>query len=184
LRLRRATAGDVAALEGLIAESVRALSRGHYTEAQVEGALRHVFGVDTQLIADGTYFVVEAEGRLVAAGGWSGRRTLFGGDRMKAGADPPLDPTRDPARLRAFFVHPGWARRGLARRLFAECVAGARAAGFAALELAATRPGEPLYAALGFTVRERLAVALPGGVELPLARMWRALPAEGTPGGA
>jgi GNAT superfamily N-acetyltransferase len=171
--LRRAEAGDVAALEHLIARSGRGLSAPYYTPEQVEAITRHVFGVDTQLIADGTYFAVESGGGLVACGGWSRRRTLYGGDRMKAGPDPLLDPATEPARIRAFFVDPAMARRGLGRRLLAECVREAKAAGFHALELASTLPGEPLYRASGFTVLERFQVELPGGVRVPLARMRR-----------
>ncbi|MGZ8378889.1 MAG: GNAT family N-acetyltransferase [Gemmatirosa sp.] len=174
-RLRPATLADRAAIEALIDRSVRALSVGYYTPAQVESALRHVFGADTQLIRDGTYFVVEADGAMVAAGGWSGRRTLFGGDQMKSDEDTALDPAREPARIRAFYVHPTWARRGLGRLLFEECRRHARAAGFTTLELMATLPGEPLYAALGFVVRERIIVDLPDGVTLPGARMDRSL---------
>ena len=168
---RAATPDDLPALLALIGESVRGLSVGYYTPAQIESALVHVFGPDTQLIADRTYYVVEHDERLVAAGGWSRRRTLFGGDQMKETEDPLLDPASEPARIRAFFVHPAWARRGLGRLLFAECLAAARAAGFRRLELAATLPGVPLYTSLGFAVSERFTVAMPGGLELPLARM-------------
>jgi GNAT superfamily N-acetyltransferase len=176
LQLRPATAADVPALCRLIEESVRALSAGYYTPAQVESALRHVFGPDTQLIEDQTYYVVEGEaGELMAAGGWSGRRTLYGGDQMKAADDPLLDPATEPARIRAFFVHPNWARRGLGRRLFEHCAANAARAGFRALELMATLPGEPLYLALGFTAVERVVAALPDGESLALVRMARPL---------
>jgi GNAT superfamily N-acetyltransferase len=171
--LRRATLADVPAIDALIDRSVRALSAGYYTPAQIESALRHVFGTDTQLVRDGTYFVVEIDGALAAAGGWSGRRTLFGGDRMADRVDDALDPAREPARIRAFYVDPGFARRGLGRLLFAACHAAARDAGFTTLELMATLPGEPLYAALGFTVEERIVVPLPDGVSLPGARMRR-----------
>ena len=173
--VRLATPGDVPALQALIAASARGLSTGFYTPAQVEAAVAHVFGVDTQLIADGTYFVVDAPGGPAAAGGWSARRTLYGGDQTKGDADPRLDPGVEPARIRAFFVHPEWARRGLARRLYAACARAAWDAGFRAFELMATRPGEPLYAALGFAVVERVSVRLPGGVDVPFARMQRAL---------
>lgn len=172
-RLRRATLDDVPALQALIARSARGLSAGYYTPAQVESAVRHVFGADTQLVRDGTYFVVEADGALVAGGGWSRRLTLYGGDQAKQGDDPALDPARDAARIRAFFVDPAWARRGLGRLLFEECRRAAAAAGFSALELLATLPGEPLYAALGFTVRERVVVTLPDGVAMPFAVMGR-----------
>jgi GNAT superfamily N-acetyltransferase len=176
--LRLATAGDVPRLCGLIERSVRALSAGYYTAAQMESALRHVFGPDTQLIADETYDVIEnRDGELVAAGGWSRRRTLYGGDEMKEAADPLLDPATEAARIRAFFVHPAWARRGLGRRLFDWCAENAVRAGFRKLELVATLPGEPLYRALGFIEIDRAAVALPDGETLPVVRMARSLPA-------
>jgi GNAT superfamily N-acetyltransferase len=176
-QLRPATPADVPALRALIAASVRGLSPGFYTDAQIESALDHMFGVDSQLIADGTYYVLDTGAELVAAGGWSARRTLFGGDQWKEAEDPRLDPRSEPARIRAFFVHPAWARQGLARRLFAECARGAWEAGFRSFELLATLPGEPLYAALGFTVIERVDVPLPGGIELPCARMERTIEA-------
>ena len=174
-QLRPATAADLEGLRALIADSVRGLSAGYYTSEQAESALEHVFGPDSQLIADRTYYVVEAHGTIVAAGGWSHRATHYGGDQMKSGEDPSLDPATDAARIRAFFVHPAWARRGLGRLLFETCRDAARAAGFRELALVATLPGEPLYAALGFSVTERLSITLPDGVELPLARMTRAV---------
>ena len=184
--LRPATPDDLPALQALIPLSARALSRGHYTETQAESAIRYVFGVDMQLIADGTYFVAEAEGRIVGCGGWSRRRTLYGGDRSKEagqgpGADDPLDPPRDPARIRAFFVHPDWARRGIGARLLTACIGAAREAGFVRLELMATLPGEALYRAFGFAVIERVAPVLPDGVAVPFVRMGRTLaePGEG-----
>lgn len=177
--LRLATQDDVLRLQALIAHATRELSRGFYTPEQIEAAIAHVVGVDTQLIADGTYFVIDGAHGPAAAGGWSGRRTLFGGDQMKEAIDPPLDPATEPARIRAFFVHPEWARRGLARRLYAACASAAWNAGFRAFELMATRPGEPFYAALGFTVVERNTVRV-GAIELPFARMHRGIdPPEG-----
>ena len=173
--LRLARESDVPALEELIAQSARALSEGFYSQDQTEAAIRYVFGVDSQLIADRTYFVIEDDGRLVACGGWSRRRTLFGADHAKRGDDTPLDPETEPARIRAFFVDGSAARRGLGRRLFEESAGAARAAGFRAMELAATLPGEPLYRACGFSVVERFDLELPGGVRLPLARMRRSL---------
>jgi GNAT superfamily N-acetyltransferase len=177
--LRLATAADVPAIRALIATSARALSIGFYTPTQVESALSHVLGVDTQLIADGTYFVAEApDGTLAAAGGWSRRRLLYGGDQLKGADAPPgddtlLDPATEPARIRAFFVHPAWARRGLARRLFAECRAAARAAGFRELALGATLPGVPLYESLGFVAHETTTMEFPDGVTFDLVRMTR-----------
>jgi GNAT superfamily N-acetyltransferase len=178
--LRRAHAADIPALESLIACSGRALSVGYYTAGQAEAITRHVFGVDTQLIADQTYFVIESEREIVACGGWSKRRTLFGGDHAKTGPDPLLDPATEPARIRAFFVAPRLARRGLGRQLMEWCVSRAHAAGFRTLELVATLPGEPLYLASGFVVLERFELALPGDVRVPVARMRRAL--EESPG--
>jgi GNAT superfamily N-acetyltransferase len=174
-RLRAATLADLPQLQELVADSVRGLSAPYYTREQVESGLRHVFGIDTQLIADGSYYVVEADGAIVAAGGWSARETLHGGDQAKTGDDPLLDPATEPARIRAFFVHPDFARRGLARRLYRECEAAAWSAGFRRFELVATRPGEPLYTALGFVVLERDAVKLPAGIDIPCARMTRAI---------
>lgn len=176
--IRVATEQDVPALRHLIETSVRGLSIGFYSAEQVESELRHVVGPDTRLIADGTYYVIERDGELIAAGGWGRRATLFGGDQRKTGDEPQLDPTTEPARIRAFFVHPAWARRGLARRLFAACRAAALAEGFHTLELVATLPGEPLYAALGFTAEERFNVALPDGAELPAVRMTRRIDDE------
>ena len=173
--IRKAQPADIPVLQELIARSARELSIGYYTPAQTDAAIRHVFGVDSQLIADGTYFVVELEGAIVACGGWSRRRTLFGGDQAKAANDPLLDPATEPARIRAFFVDPRVARRGLGRRLIAECSRAADTAGFRSLELVATLPGEPLYAAAGFAVAERFELALPGDVRVPVARMRRTL---------
>src|ERR671938_1998316 len=137
-QLRPATPADVPALRALIAASVRGLSTSFYTTAQIESALEHMFGVDSQLIADGTYYVLESGAALVAAGGWSARRTLYGGDQWKETEDPRLDPSAEPARIRAFFVHPAWARQGFARALFERCLHAARAAGFRELTLVAT----------------------------------------------
>lgn len=171
MTLRLARHADIPALEDLIARSGRALSVGYYTPAQAEAITRHVFGVDTQLIDDGTYFLIEDGGVIAACGGWSRRRTLFGADRTKIGPDPLLDPAVEPARIRAFFVAPDMARRGLGRQLMAACFDAAREAGFHALELAATLPGVPLYRASGFGEKERFVIDLPGGVSVPLVRM-------------
>jgi L-amino acid N-acyltransferase YncA len=174
-RLRHATSADVQSIRALIDASVRGLSAPLYTQEQIDSSLRYLFGPDSQLIADGTYYVADVDGVIVASGGWSRRLTLHGGDQAKLGEDPLIDPEREPARLRAFFVHPRWARRGIGRLLFHECSTAALAAGFQALELTATLPGEQLYATLGFTVVERGAVTMPDGVELPTARMRRSL---------
>ena len=173
--VRIATEGDGPKLYALIERSVRSLSTAVYSGAQIDAALTHIFGVDTQLIADGTYYVIEAGVTIVAAGGWSARQTLFGGDQMKTDADETIDPATMPARIRAFFVDPGWTRRGLARRLYDACEAAARARGFHRFELMATLPGVPLYRALGFVDIEAVDVPMPGGLVLPCIRMGRRL---------
>lgn len=175
LTLRHAKPKDVPRLEELIATSVRGLSVGYYTAQQIESAIRYMFGVDSQLIKDRTYYLIESSTGPVACGGWSKRETLFGGDRHKSGADPLLDPHVSPARIRAFFVHPDRAKQGLGRRLYVACRNAAEAAGFRHLELAATLPGEPMYARLGFERLERIDVRLPDGIVLPVVRMSRAI---------
>jgi GNAT superfamily N-acetyltransferase len=177
ISIRRATPADVPALKELIPHSARELSRGFYTTEETESAILHVFGPDSRLIADGTYFVAELDGRLVGCGGWSRRRTLFGGDQTKSGEEPLLDPATEPAKVRAFFVHPDFARRGIGSRILEECVEAARAAGFRRVELAATLPGVPFYAARGFLERERLDVPMRDGRMLPIVRMERELDA-------
>jgi GNAT superfamily N-acetyltransferase len=183
--LRVATADDVPALQALIPRSARALSAGYYTERQISSAITHVFGVDTQLIADGTYYVAvaEADGQIVGCGGWSMRQTLYGGDQMKGEADPLLDPATDAARIRAFFVDPDHTRQGIGRRIIEACEAAARQAGFTCMELGATLPGEPLYAAMGYAVTDRFEIALPDGERLPCAHMVKTLSShqEGAP---
>lgn len=172
VNIRVATMADVAALNALIITSVRALSIGYYSSAQIDAALDGVFGVDTQLIADETYYIIDGAEGPAAAGGWSGRDTLYGGDQTKGAVDRRLDPATEPARLRAFFVHPAYARRGLARELYGVCERAAAASGFRRFELMATLPGEPLYRALGFTLVERLVLPL-ADLEIPFARMAR-----------
>ena len=173
--LRLATPRDIPDLRALIELSVRALSIDFYTAAQTEAALVHMFGVDSQLIADGTYYVIDNESTLVAAGGWSARQTLYGGDQAKRETDSMLDPTTMPARIRALFVHPDWTRLGFARKIFAECEAAAKARGFRDFELVATLPGEPFYRALGFMPLEPISIPLPGNVTLPCLRMHRSI---------
>ncbi|MEO6527997.1 MAG: GNAT family N-acetyltransferase [Gemmatimonadaceae bacterium] len=173
--LRAARRGDLPSLERLIEHSVRALSVGYYSREQIDSALRFMFGVDTRLVDSGSYHVVERERSIVAAGGWSAWGTLFGGDHFKDIDEPRLDPAVDPARIRAFFVDPGWTRRGLARMLFDSCASAAKASGFRSLELMATLPGEPLYRALGFREEERVELTLPDGIRMPLVRMRRPL---------
>lgn len=174
--LRVATMEDVPALEALIPESVHALQAAWYSAAQREAALGPVFGVDRRLIRDGTYLVAEYRGRVVGGGGWSRRRAVFGGDGSR-GADEEalLDPARDAARIRAFFVHPDFARRGIGRAILGACESAMRAAGFREAVLVATLAGEPLYAACGYAVRERYEVALAGNLGLPVVRMAKGL---------
>lgn len=177
MRLRVAEERDVAAIAALIPVSARGLSRGFYTEEQTESAIRFVFGPDRRLIEDRTYFLAEAGSTLAGCGGWSKRRTLYGGDQMKSGDDPQLDPATEAARIRAFFVHPDFARQGVGSLILKACMAAARAAGFRRVELAATLPGVPFYERHGFAAGERIDAALPDGVVLPIVRMERALDA-------
>lgn len=137
----------------------------------MEAAIGPVFGVDRQLISDGTYFVVEHSGHIVGCGGWSRRSAVFGGDRARLAEDAALDPIHDPARIRAFFVHPDWARRGIGRSILFACESAIRAAGFRAAILVATLAGEPLYASFGYAVAERYEVPLADNLALPVVRM-------------
>ena len=173
--LRPAALADVGPLNVLIRESVLGLSSKDYSREQLESALRHLFGIDTRLIEDQTYYVVEEEGQPIACGGWSRRRTLFGGDQYANRSDNRLDPASEAARIRAFFVHPGWARHGIATRLLEECARAARADGFRSLELMSTLPGRPFYARHGFRALEPVDLKLPDGVLFPLVRMSRDL---------
>ncbi|MFL5734516.1 MAG: GNAT family N-acetyltransferase [Chloroflexia bacterium] len=175
IELRLATTNDIPALRELIPASVRALSENYYTPAQIESALVHIFGVDTQLIEDSTYFIAESDGQIVGAGGWSKRKTLYGGDQTKGQADPLLDPSHDAARIRAFYVHPNFARRGIGRRLMQACEDAARQAGFKKMELGSTLPGEPLYTAMGFQVTKRTGAPMLDGEFLPIALMEKTL---------
>jgi len=156
ISLRRATLADVPQIEALIARSARGLSAEDYRPAQVEGALRGAFGVDTQLLADQTYFVAEEDRQIVGCGGWSYRSTLFGGD-ARAGRDATrLDPKTQAAKIRAFFVEPALARRGIGSMLLERCEQEAFAQGFTAVELMATLPGVKLYAARGYSGSSRV----------------------------
>lgn len=169
--IRLAHKGDKPVLNALIEKSGIGLAHGFYSPAQAEAITREVFGVDSALIADGTYFAIEEEGRIVACGGWSRRATDFGGDQAKSGTDRPLDPATEPARIRAFFVDPDMARRGLGSMLLDHCTRAAAQGGFKALELVSTMPGEPLYLRYGFRPLERIELPLSGGVVVALTRM-------------
>ena len=163
-------------MRALIPASSRALLAPYYTARQIESALASALGVDTQLVDDGTFFVAELDREAVGCGGWSRRRTPFGGDHAPSRDASLLDPQREPARIRAFFVDPRYARRGIGRSILAACERDARQAGFGSLELVATLGGEPLYAACGFTAGERFDVALEDGAALPVVRMRKRLP--------
>jgi len=171
MTLRLAVPEDIGALTALIAASVRVLQAGDYTESQREGALASVFGVDTQLVADGTYFVAEIDGTIVACGGWSKRKTLFGADGCAGREDSLLDPAHDAAKIRAFFVHPEWARRGIGTRVLEACESAAVAAGFRRFEMGATLTGVALYKVRGYIEIERIEVPLRNGESLPIVRM-------------
>jgi GNAT superfamily N-acetyltransferase len=169
--LRSATLGDLGALKALIALSARALGAQDYTPAQTEAALRGAFGVDTQLIRDGTYFVVEHEGKLVGCGGWGRRRTLFGGDARPDRDAAELDPRVDAAKIRAFFVHPDFARRGIGAAILERCERDATAQGFERFELMATLPGVRLYAARGYIAGEPIQWPLGDGLAIAFVPM-------------
>jgi len=173
VRVRPATQADVPALRALIAASVRELQAQDYTPEQLEGALATVFGVDSRLIADGTYFVAEVApgGAIAGCGGWSRRKTLYGGDQWTDRQDDFLDPARDAAKIRALFVHPAWARRGIGSLILKTCEDAARDAGFRRLELGATLTGVKLFGAAGYVAVENMEIPLRNGASLPIVRM-------------
>jgi GNAT superfamily N-acetyltransferase len=182
LSLRPATEADIPKLELLIEVSVRNLAIGDYTPEEIDGALGTLLGLDTQLVSDGTYFVAEARAacrrHLVGCGGWSKRRTLFGSDHAPVREEQFLDPSTDAARIRAFFIHPDFARRGIGGRILAASEAAARAAGFSRFEMGATLTGVPLYLAYGYQIVERIEVPLANGHTLAVVRMAKS---DGTP---
>ena len=182
---------DVPALQRLIEASVRELQAADYTSQQMEGALESVFGVDSQLIADGTYLVAEARARdntlvaenvgelknsgpewsIAGCGGWSKRKTLYGGDRFAEREDSLLDPKRDAAKIRAFFIHPAWARRGVGSKVLEACEAAAREAGFSRYEMGATLTGAKLFGVKGYVAVKKIEVPLKNGLTLPVIHM-------------
>jgi GNAT superfamily N-acetyltransferase len=168
---RLAREEDIPSLETLIPLSVRTLQAPYYSSAQMEAALGPIFAVDQQLIRDGTYFVVERDAQIVGGGGWSKRRSHYGGDQHRAEPDAELDPRRDAARVRAFFIHPAWARRGIGRSLMTACEQAMVAAGFRTVEIVATLAGEPLYTAFAYAIIERFEIEMTGGLTLPVVRM-------------
>ena len=176
LRLRQASLADVPALKALIGSSVRGLQAGDYTPEQMESALRTTFTVDTQLIEDGTYFIAEQDETIVGCGGWSRRKTLFGGDRHTVRDGAMLDPACDAAKIRAIFVDPRYARRGIGSFILKAAEDAAIAEGFTQLEMGATLTGVPLYLLKGYRVVERIAVPLEHGGSMPVVRMMKAIP--------
>ena len=175
MNIRLATLDDREAIKQLIAESARHLSRDHYNDAQIDAAIASVFGVDTDLIEDGTYFVAEIDGTLAGCGGWSRRRTLFGGDQYESRDTGYLDPATDFAKIRAFFIHPGHARKGIARAILTRCEEEAKAHGFKGLELMATLPGIEFYKSCGFVEQGNLDLDLTQDVKLELVPMRKKL---------
>lgn len=178
-KIRPAAIADIPALKALIELSVRGLQAPDYSPAQIELALKTVYGVDTQLIADGTYFVAEVNSGptrvLAGCGGWSKRKTLYGGDAWTRREDDLLDPGRDAAKIRAFFVHPDWARHGIGTMILGTCEAAARASGFARCEMGATLTGVPFYREKGYAELECLEVPLSGTESLAIVRMAKLL---------
>lgn len=172
---RLAQPSDLDALRGVMALAIAELQKGFLDPAQIR-ASHAVMGLDTQLIADGTYFIIERDGDIAGCGGWSPRATLYGGDHSTDLRDPaPLNPASDAARIRAMYTHPSFARQGVGRMVMALCEAAAQGAGFARTELMATLSGEPLYRACGYAPIEHIDAPGPDGVTVPLIRMGKSL---------
>ena len=172
--LRRATSDDVPTLETLIAESARGLGQRDYSPSQIEAAIGTAWAVDRQLIQDGTFWIAAVSGEIIGCGGWSRRRTVAGARATVSETDM-LSPANDAARIRAFFVHPRWARRGIGTALLKKCEEEARAAGFRSVELLATLPGERLYASRGYTSGEPYEFPLGQGQSNTVIPMWKRL---------
>jgi GNAT superfamily N-acetyltransferase len=173
LTSRLAGPEDIPALEAVMDAAIAELQQGFLTPAQI-AASRTIMGLDRQLIADGTYFVIEADGQIAGCGGWSRRATLYGGDHSPGRDAALLDPARDAARVRAMYTHPAFARRGVGRLILALCEDAARAEGFTRLELMGTLSGQPLYLSAGYTVIEEI-LDDRGGEPVPLARMGKSI---------
>lgn len=174
--IRRAAPEDIPVLEDLVRRSARSLLPAHYSSAQIEAALGPVFGVDVQLVRDGTTLVVvDGKDRILACGSWSRRRSLFGSGAHHSESAEPLDPAVDAARIRAFFVDPGHARRGLGKALLTACEEEIRAAGFREIALVATLAGQPLYSAHGYAESGRFGIEVPGAPPLEAVRMRKRL---------
>jgi len=176
--LRPAATADIPALEALIEQSVRQLQAGDYSPTQIDASIGSVFGIDRQLLVDQTYFVaspIDDPCTLVACGGWSYRRTLYGSDQHTERDSAQLDPATDFAKIRAIFVHPAWSRRGLGMLVLAHCEAAAEAAGFTRFEMGSTLTGVPLYKLKGYVERSRVSVPLPNGEALEVVVMEKSL---------
>ena len=175
--LRKAVIEDQAEIEALIAGSVRILSRADYDERQIELSIKTVFGVDTDLIRDETYFVVEAEdGKIVGCGGWSKRKTLYGASRYSQSRDSNLlNPERDAAKIRAFFIHPDFARKRIGTAILEICEREAKSHGFTSAEMMATLPGVKLYAARGYAGDQEVKVSVGENVDIICIKMRKAL---------
>ena len=172
--IRPATVADIPALEALIEQSVRQLQAGDYSPTQIAASIGSVFGIDRRLLDDQTYFVaspIDDPGTLVACGGWSYRRTLYGSDQHIERDSAQLNPATDFAKIRAIFVHPAWARRGLGSLVLTHCEAAAAAAGFTHFEMGSTLTGVPLYTLKGYAERKRVGVPLPNGEALEVVVM-------------
>lgn len=176
--IREAAESDIPELRRLIEQSVRQLQKNDYSPEQIEGALGHALGLDVQLIEDRTYFVAQSDSLIVACGGWSNRKTLFGSDHGPNRDSRLLDPAIDAAKIRAIFVHPEWARRGLGSLMLNHCEQAARRAGFTRLEMGSTLTGIPLYRLKGYEALEQVEVPLPNGAALPVVRMVKTLPGK------
>ena len=175
LKLRLATPEDLPALRGLMDAAIGELLNPFLPPEEVAASFE-IMGLDSQLVADGAYFVVEDDGVLAGCGGWSRRATLFGGDHSPGRDAAFLDPTRDAARVRAMYTHPDHVRKGVGRLILDACESAAAGEGFRLCEMAATLAVEPLYRACGYQEIERFSAPTSGGLEVPLVRMGKALP--------
>jgi GNAT superfamily N-acetyltransferase len=171
---RPAALGDIPALTTLMNVAISELLKPFLAPEQVAASFS-VMGLDSRLIEDGTYFVIESDGALAGCGGWSRRATLFGGNHTAGRDETLLDPRKDAARVRAMYTHPDFVRRGVGRLILQLCENAAATEGFARTELAATLAGEPLYRACGYAEIARFETDTPSGVRVPLIRMGKAL---------
>lgn len=181
IRIRHAANADIPSLQHLLERSVRGLQAQDYSPTQIDSALQMVYGIDSQLIADGTYYVAEeySDGavdsaqrpKIVGCGGWGKRRTLFGGDQCLGRHDDLLDPRSEPAKIRAFFIHPNWSRRGIGSMLLDKCESDAQAAGFTTFEMGSTLTGLPFYRSHGYEEISRIEIPLGAGDSFPIVHM-------------